>query len=82
LSYKPQDIFGNEIEVGNTIAYCIAWGRGQRQAVYTVLEILDGKILAKQVHSSRTYTNSRNSRLQDPENRAVKLWLTFEENKK
>lgn len=81
-SRVPKDFLGNEIQIGNTIAYCVAWGRAQVQQLYTVLDIQDGVLICECVLSLKGFGGpTRKSRLPDPEKRAIKLWMSFEEGK-
>ena len=78
------DCLGRKLEVGDTIAYCISAGRSQVQNFYEILDITESprqwmkeypRIKAKFVggHSWRSSRPARNSYLEFPRERAIKM---------
>lgn len=82
-----KDFLGNVIEAGNTIAYAI---NKDSLVLFKVLDIKpDGRLVATRLEHNPNNTTSpplgMNYHPNKPElyhDRAVKLWLSFEEDKK
>ena len=70
------DILGNEVKPGVLLAYAVAAGRAQVLNLYRVLEVTDSTIICKQVIKKQWGSlSTRESRLQDPENRGIVIFF-------
>lgn len=78
---ERHDILGNTIKEGCLLAYAVAAGRAQVLNLYRVLEVTPTVIICKQVIKKQYGSlSTRESRLQDPENRGlVTQFLGFKE---